>query len=127
MGPDEFARKLTVLFPEKETALSAHHTEYGDLLSHVFFSEQIKGPLVRLLWANTDVPTIKRYCAFIEEMWKLGDAETVNIVDVTILEELSDDSTAWRNLREYITPEFVDYINSDLLSNNMLMRSVPPL
>lgn len=55
------------------------------------------------------------------------DDSAVNIVDVTILEELLDDSVEWNNSGNYITPEFADYINTDLLANNFMMCSVPKL
>lgn len=124
---DEFARKLVLLFPEKEDSLTGHYKEYGELLAHIFFSEQVETPLAELLHSNTDFISIGKYCSFIEEMWKHGDDFVVNVIEVTILEGLSDNRVVWKNLAHHITPEFTAYINSDLLFNNILMTSVPKL
>ena len=42
------------------------------------------------------VEDIEMYCKAIEVMWKNGDDEEVNVVDVTILERLSDEECIWQ-------------------------------
>ena len=71
--------------------------------------------------------TIKKYCDFVEFMWKSGDKEVANIVDVTILEGLSDDKDIWNKFGENISKEFKEYINDDLIPNNVMMKHVSKL
>ena len=64
---------------------------------------------------------------FIEYMWLRGDESVQNVVDVTILERLSDDKDVWNNLAVYISEDFKEYINKDLLSQNCAMWHVDPI
>lgn len=121
ISKEEFARKLTELFPEKTEALKQHYEDYGELLGHVFFSEEINVPLFDMLLESAGGDEISKYCGFIEEMWRNGADDVVNVVDVTILERLSDDETVWENFGKNISDEFKVYINEDLLISNKLM------
>ena len=60
-------------------------------------------------------------------MWKNGNNEVVNIVDVTIIEKLSIDGVIWSNYRNFISNEFKEYINTDLIQNNIMMKDVKKL
>lgn len=124
---EKMAQKLVQLFPEKAPALKKHGEDYGELLGHIFFMEEVNVPLVGLLTENASSEKIACYCSFIENMWKNGDAAVVNIVDVTILERLSDDEVVWRRFGGNISEEFKEYINKKLLPNNIMMRGVAPL
>ncbi|MDE7097879.1 MAG: hypothetical protein K2O60_01860, partial [Ruminococcus sp.] len=98
-----------------------HYEDYNELTAHIFFADEINVPLFELLKQNTDIAEIKKYCSFIEDMWLNGTDDVVNVVDVTILERLSDDATVWKNFGKYISNEFIRYINTDLLLNNSMM------
>lgn len=124
---EKMAQKLVQLFPEKAPALKKHGEDYGKLLGHIFFMEEINVPLAELLAENAFSEKIACYCGFIENMWKNGDTDVVNIVDVTILERLSDDEVVWRRFGGNISEEFIEYINKKLLPNNIMMRGVAPL
>lgn len=121
ISKEDFARKLVELFPEKAEALKQHYEDYGELLGHVFFSEEINVPLFDMLLESANGDEISKYCGFVEEMWQNGADEVVNVVDVTILERLSDDETVWKNFGKNVSNEFKRYINEDLLINNTLM------
>lgn len=121
ISKEEFALKLTELFPEKREALKQHYEDYDDLLGHVFFSDEINVPLFDMLLESASGDEISKYCDFIEEMWRYGTDDVVNVVDVTILERLSDDETVWENFGKNISDEFKVYINEDLLISNRLM------
>ena len=54
-------------------------------------------------------------------MWKLGDEAVRNVVDVTILERLSDDDSVWQRFGGFISDEFKCYINQEILSSNLMM------
>ena len=70
---------------------------------------------------------IKIYSKVIELMWKYGDEAVVNVVDVTILEKLSDDINVWNRFGKYITNDFKEYINKDLIRSNIAMCHVAPI
>ena len=109
------------MFPEKSEALKLHYDDYGELLGHVFFSDEINVPLFDMLLESDNGEEITKYCGFIEEMWRDGANDVVNVVDVTILERMSDNETVWENLGKNISDEFKVYINEDLLISNRLM------
>lgn len=127
LDKNEMANKLIELFPEKGEALKMHYQDYGELLGHVFFAEEMNEPLIEILRYNRDVETINKYCSFILEMWKFGSDEVVNIVDVTILERLSDENEIWFKFGNYISDEFRLYINEVILKENNMMTFVPRL
>ena len=56
-------------------------------------------------------------------MWKKGNEEVNNVVDVTILERLSDDIEIWNRFGEYISDEFKRYINDEAIANNIALPS----
>ncbi len=124
---EQFAEKLVKLFPEKKQALRQHYEDFGELLGHIFFYDEINIPLSDLLQKNDAGFKISAYCRFIEEMWRNGTDDVVNIVDVTVVECLSDDETVWNRFGKNISNEFKAYINDDLLKGNILMRGVAKL
>ena len=125
MTVEEFAARLTDQFPEKKQALQEHYQAYNRLLGHVFFGDEINIPLVVLLEENRDRSAIEKYCDFIEGMWFQGDTDARNIVEVTIIERLTDDPLVWRRFGQYITKEFRWKINDSILP--MLALQVPKL
>lgn len=124
---EQFANKLVELFPEKKQALTQHYEDYGELLGHIFFDDEIVIPLFDLLQKNDAGCKVSAYCQFIEEMWRNGTDDAVNIVDVTIVERLSDDETVWNRFGKNISDEFKTYINDDLLQGNIMMWGVAKL
>lgn len=124
---EEFAIKLTEIFPEKTISLQQHYDDYGELVAHTFFSEEINVPLFGLLKQNITSTEIKKYCQFVEDMWCNGTDDVVNVVDVTITERLSDDIIVWENFGKNISDSFITYINDDLLVNNLMMHGVSKL
>lgn len=118
---EEFACKLVGLFPEKADSLKQHYNDYGEVLGHIFFSDEITAPLFDLLLENETSDIIKKYCSFIEDMWKNGTDDVVNVFDVSIAERLSDDEKVWEHFGRNISDEFIKYINDDLLPNNLMM------
>ena len=124
---EQFANKLVEYFPEKKQALMQHYEDFGELLGHIFFYDEISIPLFDLLQKNDANFKISTYCQFVEEMWRNGTDDVVNIVDVTIAEGLSDDETVWKRFGKNISNEFKAYINDDLLKGNILMCGVAKL
>ena len=106
------------VFSENEKTYLEHVQDHGELLQHVFYFETINIPLSELLKKNRDVPLIEKYCTVIEYMWQNGDESVKDVVDVTILEGLSDDPEVWQNFGQYISLDFKTYINEELLKWN---------
>ncbi len=128
MTKEEAATELTELFPEKATALAQHYADYGNqLLGHLFFADEINLPLIHLLRSNTDKPTIQKYCSFIERMYAMGDEDVKNVVDVTIVEQLSDEELIWFRFGTYLSNDFIREINTVILPQNSMISSVPHL
>ena len=49
------------------------------------------------------------------------------MVDVTLLERLSDDEAVWLSFGKYISDDFKEYINEELLKDNIAMFHVGKL
>lgn len=127
MNGQEILNAFLTAFPQHADDLKTHIADYGKLLPHVFYAETISEPLIQLLAENDDRPAVKKYCDFIEFMWSAGDEFIKNVVDVTILERLSDDSAVWQRFGKEISGAFRRYINEDLLGSNRMMNSVEKL
>lgn len=115
----EIVAKFLSLFPEYEEHYREHMREYG--LQHAFYAEIINTPLFDLLKRNRNEVKIKQYVDFIEHMRSQGDEAVQNVVNVIILEFLSDNKEVWRCLGTYISEGFRDYINKKLLAQNCAM------
>lgn len=95
MTKEYFARELARRFPEHRAACEDHLRAYGEVVGHVLFCE-INPVLSGLLRENRDPARIRQYMDFIEEMYRDGDGDVRNIVEVTILEYLGDDEIVLR-------------------------------
>ncbi len=109
-------------------ALEEHLRDFQDILLHIFANENISQPLLCLLKSDSaSERSIRIYCRAIEIMWRYGDDAVVNVVDVTILEYLSDEKRLWQKFGTYISEEFRTYINKEVLVYNLMMGGVMPL
>ena len=77
-----------------------------------------------LLQSNSDKKTIQQYCSFIEEMYYDGDEDVKNVVEVTILEQLSDETKIWLCFGPYLSNEFIREINTVLIPHNTMLPHV---
>ncbi len=94
-------------------ALEEHLTDYGEVLLHIYASDEIGNPLFELLKNKGNEELIKIYSKVIELMWKYGEDPVVNVVNATLLERLSDDKDVWNSLGKYISDDFKQYINKE--------------
>ncbi len=124
MDKEECMKYVLGVFPEYQSLYQSHMDDYGEILLHVFIAEAINEPLIILLKNGSDTTV---YCEVIETMWRSGNEEVRNVVDVTILERLSDDEHIWQQFGKKISSEFRDYINNDLLTYNLMMSGVKKL
>ena len=91
--------------------MEIHQKDYGDILLHLLAGSLISEPLFDLLKYHAErIADIEMYCKTIELMWKNGDDTVVNVVDVTILERLSDEECVWQRFGTFISDEFREYI-----------------
>lgn len=127
MTQEQFAKKLIEEFPEKKTAFILHSQHFDKVLGHVFFAEEINEPLIELLTKNENYSEIKMYCTFIEKMWLQGDDAVKNIVEVTILERLTDNPILWLRFGHFISEEFRETINNEIIPCFQTWLDVPLL
>lgn len=122
------AKLISGLTRDGWEALNEHLWDYGEILLHLFAAEQINEPLLHMLEKeSTSRRSIEIYCKAIELLWQYGDDAVVNVVDVTILERLSDDKILWQRFGAYISEAFRTYINTEVLTYNLMMGGVAPL
>lgn len=109
MGYDieHFVNKLMSQFSGLEAELEwCTDNEKGRILGHCFFPNVLNEPLEKLLKADTDTGRIKKYVAFIEDMYANGDADVKNIVEVSLLEyHALGYEDRLKNLYKYLSPE----------------------
>ncbi len=98
-----------------------HLNNFGEILLHILAGDLITEPLIELLRWNKQTELITEYCNLIEHMWRDGNDDVINVVDVTILERLSDDGKIWNRFGNYISDEFKRYINEEQIPNNLMM------
>lgn len=107
MTKEYFARELVRRFPEYQRAYQDHLEAYGGVLGHVLFCE-LNPVLAGLLKAGRDRDLIRRYMDFVEDMYRDGDDEVKNIVQVTILEYLGDDEAVLRGAFAYFSEALME-------------------
>ena len=127
MNDQEMIEAFLEAFPFCRNAYDEHMGKYGELLQHVFYPEVISNPLIELLERETDDPVISTYTGFVERMWQEGDESVRNVVDVTILERLSDDKKVWNRFGKFISDEFKNYIKTEWIRNNIAISGIAPL
>ena len=108
--------------------LQEHIKDYNEILLHLFATDMVTEPLLKLFdRCEENTLMIDWYISIIEIMWKKGDAAVQNVVDVTILERLSDEDTVWQRFGKIISSEFKCYINQEVLTTNLMMCGVKSL
>lgn len=88
---DKCAEILAKVLPNGEALLKEHNRKYGEVLLHVLASEMITEPLIKLMeHSDKNTSLIELYFSTIKFMWNHGNDDVVNVVEVTILERLTD-------------------------------------
>ena len=119
------ANMLADLTPDGRIILEEHVKDFNEILLHVLAGDLVTEPLIDLFMHHMDRKMeIQIYCNAIEVMWKSGDDEVVNVVDVTILERLSDEACVWQRFGTFLSEEFRNYVNNEVLSFNLMMGGV---
>lgn len=124
MDSDNCVNLIMHLTRNGQDRLEKHLKDYGEVLLHIYASDELGNPLYELLEKKSSCISVNIYCKTIELMWKYGDDTVRNVVDVTLLERLSDSKQGWEHFGKYISEDFKKYINEELLSNNIAMCGV---
>lgn len=128
MNITDCANMLADLTVNGKQVLEEHKENFHEILLHVLAGELVTEPLIDLLKYHMDKRTaICEYCKVIEDMWKNGDDAVINVVDVTILERLSDEKDVWQRFGSFISDEFKNYINNEVLRFNLMLANVKSL
>lgn len=128
LNKEKCAHMIADLAPGGKKLLAEHQKAYGDILLHLLAGDLISEPLIELLKYHADrIDDIEMYCRAIEMMWRNGDDYVVNVVDVTILERLSDEECIWQRFGTFISDQFKQYINEEVLPNNLMMGGIKEL
>lgn len=123
----EMANYITNVFPENKQYYKEHIRDYGTVLAHVFAIETINIPMEKDFNVGSESETFQKYCMLIQSLWENGDDEVRNVIDVTILESISDHKRMWETFGRHISQKFIDYINDEVLTENIVMSGTPPL
>ena len=127
INQDNFVKILEEEFPDKRDVVKQHIEDYEGILFHILCMDIIEIPLGIMLSENRDRALIQRYCDFVEKMWKLGDDNIRNVVDVTILEGIAQEDINWQVFGQYISEDFKTYINYELMKWNAMMWNCEPI
>jgi hypothetical protein len=113
------AKMLAEMLPDGKRLYSEHLGMYGEVLLHVLVGEMINIPLTELLKADREHEKIRLYCEIIEEMRRNGDEDVVNVVEVTVLEYLTDNREVWQCFGRHISDDLRRYINNEFIPANL--------
>lgn len=127
MNIEECAEMLAEKLPDGRRIYANHINIYGEVLLHVLVGDMIDRPLVELLRSEQEPDLIKIYCDAVEEMWIKGDDNVVNVVEVTILEYITDDDEVWQRFGRYISRNFRYFINNEFIPDNLHYLNVESL
>jgi len=127
MSFDDCVNLIKKITRKGSANLIEHKSTYGEVLLHIYASEEIGNPLFSLLQSKSESKYISIYSKVVELMWRYGDETVKNVVDVTLLERLSDDRCVWNTFGKYISNDFKTYINNELLRCNIAMCGVLPI
>lgn len=102
-------------FPEQAAVLEEATDLQGNVLGHTFASLAISQPMEACFF--NDQKKFEKYCYMIEQLWRNGDDDVLNIVNVTILEDLNsfEDPAIWKGAGEFFGDSFKKYINGDMI------------
>ena len=130
MTGKEFLTEYAAWFPEKQNLCEKHVSEFPEILPHIFAMQAVNIEINKA-FQNGDTKYFERLCRFVDHLWHLvchdDNDEILNVIDVTILESISDDKTMWQRFGSLISGEFREYINKVVLTGNVLMAHVENL
>ena len=118
------AKAMAAVVPDGEKQLEAHLRTYEELLLHVYAGDVFTCHLLKCLETGMDAAPCLR---LLEQMWLEGDEAVRNVLDVTILERLSDEDSLWQAVGRQVSPEFRYIVNRVIMPNNGMFAKVKPM
>ena len=118
------AKAMAAVVPDGERLLEEHLRTYEELLLHVYAGDVFTCHLLNCLETGTDAAPCLR---LLERMWLEGDEAVRNVLDVTILERLSDEDSLWQAVGRQVSPEFRYIVNRVIMPNNGVFANVQPM
>ena len=118
------AKAIAAVVPDGEQQLEVHLRTYEELLLHVYAGDVFTCHLLTCLETGTDAAPCLR---LLERMWLEGDEAVRNVLDVTILERLSDEDPLWQAVGRQVSPEFRYVVNRVIMPNNGMFAKVQPM
>ncbi len=91
--------------------LEKHLQEYNQLLMDVYVTEELVNPLKDLIRKSSEYERLSLYFKTVELMWKYGNTDIMNVLEVTVLENLNYEDEIWESFCKEYTGEFADYLS----------------
>ena len=107
---DGMVQLVVSQFPEQACVAEEMKDPGGRVIGHAFAAIAVSQPMIDCF--ADDKIRFETYCGLLEQLWRNGNDDVQNILDVTVLEELRDceDSAVWKGMKEYISDEFKKYL-----------------
>ncbi|MBI9011316.1 MAG: hypothetical protein JEZ08_03735 [Clostridiales bacterium] len=105
---DYFVDMYKKEFPNKKHTVERHIELNGIFLGHIFFDEEICGPLCRLLRRTENSNEVERFVKIIELMLLEGDDYVKSVVVINILNTIKNDKDIIETAMEYFSEDTIE-------------------
>jgi len=113
---DYFVDMYKKEFPNKIHKVDKHIELNGIFLGHIFFDEEICGPLCKLFRKTESTDDIESFVKIIELMLLEGDDYVRSVVVINILNTIKNDTDIVETAMEYFSDDTIETLR---LSNNL--------
>lgn len=145
MNEAECAKAMAAAVPDGKRLLEAHLQKWREwyehhpveprhwkmnpgqdvqLMLHLFAGDVFTPCLLNCLKSGMNAAPCLR---LLERMWLEGDEYVRNVLEVTILERLSDEEEPWQSMGRQVSPAFRDIVNRVIMPGNGMFAHVKPL
>jgi hypothetical protein len=90
--------------------IKKHKLTYHEILPDILIGQLVLEPLIYYMRNTGDKDNIALYCAFIDLLYEKGNERMKNIVDVTILETIIDDTEIYGIFKKSIGTKLLSHI-----------------
>lgn len=101
-------------FPDQRRNVEAHIELNGTLLGHIFFDEEICGPLCRMLRRAQTSGEIKSLVNIMEAMLLEGDEYVKSVVTKGVLKKLRHERDIYEKARVHFSDEMIKTLEQTL-------------
>lgn len=100
--PEIVAKEFIRTLPKYGALYLEHLDTYKEFLGHVFFGDVVNIAIANLISSGSNQEQLQKLFDFMEQMMHEGNEDVQNIIIVTILERLGDDSAILREASRYM-------------------------